>query len=63
MTKVIVIGAGIAGLASALAMQAKGFEVELLERDPAPPEAFDPTGVPAWRRRGAPQVPHPHVWA
>jgi 2-polyprenyl-6-methoxyphenol hydroxylase-like FAD-dependent oxidoreductase len=60
MTKVIVIGAGIAGLSSALAMQAKGFEVELLERDPAPPEHFDPTDVSAWRRRGAPQVPHPH---
>lgn len=60
MTKVIIIGAGIAGLSSALAMQANGFEVEILERDPAPPEQFDPTEVSAWRRRGAPQVPHPH---
>ena len=41
-------------------MQAKGFEVDVLERDPAPPEQFDPTAVSAWRRRGAPQVPHPH---
>ena len=41
-------------------MQAKGFEVQLLERDPPPPDAFDPTTVPPWRRRGAPQVPHPH---
>src|SRR5512144_2049068 len=60
MTKVIVIGAGIAGLSAALAMQAKGFDVRLLERDPPPPAAFDPTTVSAWRRRGAPQVPHPH---
>ena len=60
MTKVIVIGAGIAGLSSALAMQAKGFEVDVLERDPAPPDHFDPSAVSAWRRRGAPQVPHPH---
>lgn len=60
MTKVIVIGAGIAGLSSALAVQAKGFEVALLERDPPPPDYFDPTGVSTWRRRGAPQVPHPH---
>ncbi len=60
MTKVIVIGSGIAGLSSALAMQAKGFDAELLERDPAPPDEFDPTGVSTWRRRGAPQVPHPH---
>ena len=60
MTRVIVIGAGIAGLSSALAMQANGFEVDVLERDPAPPDRFDPTEISAWRRRGAPQVPHPH---
>lgn len=60
MTRVLVIGAGIAGLSAALAMQAKGFEVRLLERDPPPPDAFDPTTVSPWRRRGAPQVPHPH---
>ena len=60
MTQVIVIGAGIAGLSAALAMQAKGFDVRLLERDPPPPDVFDPTTVSPWRRRGAPQVPHPH---
>ena len=60
MSRVIVIGAGIAGLSSALAMQANGFQVDVLERDPAPPDRFDPTEISAWRRRGAPQVPHPH---
>jgi 2-polyprenyl-6-methoxyphenol hydroxylase-like FAD-dependent oxidoreductase len=60
VTKVIVIGAGIAGLSSALATQANGFEVDVLERDPAPPDHFDPSAVSTWRRRGAPQVPHPH---
>ena len=48
---IVIIGAGIAGLSSALAMQANGFEVEVLERDPAPPEQFDPAEVSAWRRR------------
>ena len=32
----------------------------MLERDPSPPAEFDPTEASAWRRRGAPQVPHPH---
>ncbi len=60
MTKVIVIGAGIGGLAATLALQAKGFEIRLLERDAPPPDEFDPTAVTPWRRRGAPQIPHPH---
>ncbi len=60
MTRVVVIGAGIAGLSAALALQAKGFDVQVLERDPPPPDDFDPTAVSSWRRRGAPQVPHPH---
>ena len=60
MTKIIVIGAGIGGLSATLAMQAKGFDVHLIERDPPPPDDFDPAEVSVWRRRGAPQVPHPH---
>ncbi len=60
MTKVIVVGAGIGGLSATLALQAKGFEVQLLERDAPPPPEFDPAAETAWRRRGAPQIPHPH---
>src|SRR5262249_40078806 len=58
--RVIVIGGGIAGLSAALAMHAKGFSVALIERDPAPPADFDLDAPSTWRRRGAPQVPHPH---
>ena len=58
--RVIIVGGGIAGLSTALAMHAKGFAVTLVERDPPPPAEFDPHALSTWRRRGAPQVPHPH---
>jgi 2-polyprenyl-6-methoxyphenol hydroxylase-like FAD-dependent oxidoreductase len=58
--RAIVIGGGIAGMSAALAMHAKGCAVTLIERDPPPPAEFDPHALTTWRRRGAPQVPHPH---
>jgi 2-polyprenyl-6-methoxyphenol hydroxylase-like FAD-dependent oxidoreductase len=57
---VVVIGAGVAGLAAALALSAKGFEVTVLDRDEALPEGLTPQDSWDWRRRGAPQVRHPH---
>ncbi len=59
--RVVVVGAGIGGLASALAFSRAGHRVTLVERDdtPMPPDvegAFD------WRRSGAPQVRHPHAF-
>lgn len=58
---IVVVGAGIGGLGSALALSRAGHRVTLVERDdtPMPPDAeaaFD------WDRRGAPQVRHPHVF-
>ncbi|HKY13631.1 MAG TPA: FAD-dependent oxidoreductase [Microthrixaceae bacterium] len=59
---VVVVGAGIGGLGSALALARGGNRVTLVERDdtPMPPDAeaaFD-----HWDRTGAPQVRHPHVF-
>jgi 2-polyprenyl-6-methoxyphenol hydroxylase-like FAD-dependent oxidoreductase len=59
--RVVVVGAGIAGLASALALARDGHDVVVLERDATPmptsaAEAFD------WDRRGAPQVRHSHAF-
>jgi 2-polyprenyl-6-methoxyphenol hydroxylase-like FAD-dependent oxidoreductase len=58
---VVVVGAGIGGLSSALALARAGHHVTLVERDDGPmpdnvEDAFE------WDRRGAPQVRHPHVF-
>ncbi len=57
---VIVIGAGVAGLGSALALSRAGHRVTLLERDATPLPA-DPDAAFEWDRRGAPQVRHSHA--
>jgi 2-polyprenyl-6-methoxyphenol hydroxylase-like FAD-dependent oxidoreductase len=58
---IVVVGAGIGGLGSALALARAGNRVTLVERDDGPmpdnvEDAFE------WDRRGAPQVRHPHVF-
>ena len=58
--KVTVIGGGVSGLGTALALARRGHEVTVVERDHTPmptsaDEAFD------WDRRGAPQVRHSHA--
>jgi 2-polyprenyl-6-methoxyphenol hydroxylase-like FAD-dependent oxidoreductase len=61
MSKVVVIGAGIAGLATAIACARGGHQVIVLERDVAlAPE--DPLDAPAWERRGVPHFTQPHAF-
>jgi 2-polyprenyl-6-methoxyphenol hydroxylase-like FAD-dependent oxidoreductase len=58
---VIVIGAGVAGLGTALALGRDGHRVTVLERDATPlPEG--PDDAFWWDRRGAPQVRHSHMF-
>jgi len=62
MFEVVVVGAGVGGLGSALALARAGHRVTVVERDqvsmPATPHgAFD-----EWRRRGAPQTRHSHAF-
>jgi 2-polyprenyl-6-methoxyphenol hydroxylase-like FAD-dependent oxidoreductase len=57
--RVVVVGAGIGGLAAAMALSRMGYVVEVVERDDTPmPD--DVEGAFAWDRRGAPQVRHTH---
>ena len=56
----MVIGAGVAGLGSALALSRAGHQVTLVERDATPLPA-DPDAAFEWDRRGAPQVRHSHA--
>ena len=58
---VVVVGGGVAGLATALQLGRAGHGVTVIERDDTPmpetaDEAFD------WNRRGAPQVRHSHAF-
>jgi 2-polyprenyl-6-methoxyphenol hydroxylase-like FAD-dependent oxidoreductase len=57
----VVLGAGVGGLATALALGRAGHTVTVLERDatPLPP---DPHAAFSWDRRGAPQVRHSHAF-
>src|SRR4249919_3142642 len=60
MSNILVVGGGVAGLGTALAMSRTGHAVTVLERDATPlprtaDEAFE------WDRRGAPQVRHSHA--
>ena len=59
--RVTVVGGGVSGLSSALALARQGHEVTVVERDDTPmpasaDEAFE------WDRRGAPQVRHSHAF-
>ena len=58
---VLVVGGGVSGLGSALALARRGHSVTVVERDDTPmpstaDEAFE------WDRRGAPQVRHSHAF-
>ena len=59
-TAVVVIGAGVAGLGSALSLARAGHQVTLVERDATPLPA-DADAAFEWDRRGAPQVRHSHA--
>jgi 2-polyprenyl-6-methoxyphenol hydroxylase-like FAD-dependent oxidoreductase len=58
--RVVVIGAGVGGLGTALALSRQGHDVTVLERDRTP-LPHDPDEAFAWDRRGAPQVRHSHA--
>lgn len=60
--EVLVVGSGIAGMCTSLALARKGFAVTMLERDSAPPEGDADKAFFEWSRRGASQFRHPHAF-
>jgi flavin-dependent dehydrogenase len=60
MTRAIVVGAGVAGLACALFAARRGHPVVLVERDPAGPAGPADQLFDNWRRPGLPQARHSH---
>lgn len=62
MARIVVVGGGVAGLATALACARDGHEVQILERDATPLPASPVEAFERWERRGAPQVWHSHAF-
>jgi len=60
--RVLVIGAGIGGLCTALALGPTGREVLILERDPPPPTGDADHAFTDWNRRGVGHLRHSHAF-
>jgi len=58
--RIVVVGAGPAGLATALALARRGRAVTVLDRDPEQPIDDPPTAYDTWNRPSVPQSPQPH---
>jgi 2-polyprenyl-6-methoxyphenol hydroxylase-like FAD-dependent oxidoreductase len=58
---IVIVGAGIAGLGSAMALAREGRRITLLDRDP-PPSTDAETAFEKWERKGVTQLRHSHVF-
>ncbi|MES2344060.1 MAG: FAD-dependent oxidoreductase [Pseudomonadota bacterium] len=59
---VLVIGAGIGGLCTALALASPDRQLVLLERDPPPPQGDADEAFADWARRGVGHLRHSHAF-
>ena len=59
---IAIVGAGICGLCTALALGSKGHKITIYERDIPPPEGGAEEAFFDWKRRGAAQFRHPHAF-
>ena len=59
--RVVIVGAGIGGLATALALEDSGTELSIVERDPPPPDIAAEEAFERWEREGVPQFRHAHI--
>lgn len=59
--RIVVVGAGIAGLGAAMALAREGREIVVVDRDPPPPPDVE-TAFDTWERKGVTQLRHSHVF-
>jgi len=60
--RVVVIGAGMAGLWTAMALAGSGREIIVLDRDPPPPNGGPDVAFADWQRRGVGHIRHSHAF-
>jgi 2-polyprenyl-6-methoxyphenol hydroxylase-like FAD-dependent oxidoreductase len=60
--RILVIGAGMAGLCAALALSPSGRELVLVEKDAAPPQESADQAFFDWNRRGVGHLRHSHAF-
>ncbi len=60
--RILVVGCGIAGMCTALALAKDNADVTIIERDDSPPEGDADQAFFQWPRRGATQFRHPHAF-
>ena len=59
--RIVVVGAGIAGLGAAMALARSDREIVVVDRDPPPPANVE-TAFDTWERKGVTQLRHSHVF-
>jgi 2-polyprenyl-6-methoxyphenol hydroxylase-like FAD-dependent oxidoreductase len=62
MARIIVVGAGVGGLTSAMLLARDGHDVKVLERDPLPPPGSADDAWEHWERRGVNQFRMIHIF-
>ncbi len=60
--RIVVVGSGIAGMCTAMALAKQGLDVTVIERDDPPPQGDADKAFFEWPRRGATQFRHPHAF-
>ena len=61
LKRVVIVGGGVGGLATALALKESEYELFIVERDPPPPDIAPEQAFEQWPREGVPQFRHAHI--